>query len=307
MYCPQCNAKIGGPAISDLSDPELQNLLDKAGKGNKGKMANALRREILRRARRRERKGKQEIVQDNASSTAGKPFAPPLALPWICPSCANEIGPPEMSQDAAQERLAAHMEADHNVVWSKTREAIDDGVPARDALHELAAEKTQPPEIYPILQKLPTGHFPFRVLPPGKWEIEQVIAHYRRLSHSPAGFHHGRKPDVSRIERIWSLGATKPWIGEDAWRGYIVFEFANTDRVVLECPFEGNATYVLWGSWRERISWTKAEIRAEHPNRHLWVPHRGNWLNHVRAALRLGQYQGIMFVKPPKPSGSRST
>jgi hypothetical protein len=305
LYCPQCDAKIGGPPIRDLSDPELHNLLDRAGKGNKGKIANALRREILRRARRRERKRQQEIVRDDAANTAGKPFVPPLALPWICPSCANEIGPSEMSRDAAQERLAAHMQANHNVVWSETREATDDGLPARDALHELGAEETKPPETSAILQKVPTGHFPFKLLPPGKWRIEQVIPHYRRLSHSQAGFLQGRKLDVSRIERIWSLGATKPWIGEDAWHGYIVFEFPNTDRVVLECPFEGNATYVLWGNWKERLSWTKTEIRAEQPNRHLWFPHRGNWLNRVRAALRLRQRQGIVYVKPLKPSGSR--
>jgi hypothetical protein len=56
-----------------------------------------------------------------------------------------------------------------------------------------------------------------------------------------------------------SLGPLRCYIGKDFWSGYVVLEFSASDCVVLECPFEGNATYVLF--WRLEIDGEAYQIR----------------------------------------------
>lgn len=312
LYCPECHAKIGGAEISSLSDSELQTLLDREGVGNKGKIASALRREILRRARRKHARREKAANLLNPANTLDGRFADSPGLPWMC-DCGHEIGPPEMPRETARKLLLTHKEAAHSVALSETREALEDSLSAQAALNEIAPSAGQDRGIpnRTVAQNIPVHQLPFRLLPPGTWTPDQVVAHYRRmLQNSPAGLS-GRKLDKSRIEKICWL-APRPstcWIGEKAWDGYHVFEFANSDRVVLDCPFEGNAIYILWGNWKEMISCTKGEIRREFRNFHEWIPHKGNWLGRVRAALRQRQQQAnrIVSVKAKgKPSGSAS-
>ncbi len=115
--------------------------------------------------------------------------------------------------------------------------------------------------------------------------MRDVIEHYRHGSHSlPSGLS-GRKIDNSRLEKIALLRPLRCYIGKETWSGYAVFEFANSNCVVLECPFEGNATYVLWGDWKAMIEHTKAEIRREFENRYTKIVHKGEWLARIREAL----------------------
>jgi hypothetical protein len=92
---------------------------------------------------------------------------------------------------------------------------------------------------------VPVHRLSFTLLPPGEWDIRQVIEHYCKESHSfPSGLL-GRKIDNSRLVKIASLGPLRCYIGKESWSGDVVFEFSASNCVVLECPFEGNATYVL--------------------------------------------------------------
>src|SRR5882724_5108944 len=52
------------------------------------------------------------------------------------------------------------------------------------------------------------------------------------------------------LEQWKKLRPAKCYIGNELWDGYVVFEFGSTKNVVLECPVEGNATYVLSGEWK---------------------------------------------------------
>ena len=54
---------------------------------------------------------------------------------------------------------------------------------------------------------------------------------------------------------------------------------------MLECPFEGNATYVLWGDWKAMAGHTKGEMRRKFENRYTKVVHKGYWLSRIREAL----------------------
>jgi hypothetical protein len=124
-----------------------------------------------------------------------------------------------------------------------------------------------------------------RLLPPGSWSIEDVIAHYRREADRLPDNLVGRELQWRRLLDIKSLGANRCWIGEDSWMGYCVFMFPFSSKAVLECPFEGNATYILSGSWEELAKHTKQSLRAQFPNSHRKVVHRGNWLARVRRSL----------------------
>jgi hypothetical protein len=71
----------------------------------------------------------------------------------------------------------------------------------------------------------------------------------------------------------------------NAWLGYAVYEFTFSDRIVLETPIRGNATYVLSGDWQKMIYLSKAELRSEYADRYTKVVHKGRWIQRVRAAL----------------------
>jgi hypothetical protein len=134
--------------------------------------------------------------------------------------------------------------------------------------------------------KMSTHWLPFTLLPPGTWDIRQVVEHYRKAAHDfPTGFQ-GRDIDMARLEKIKSLNPVRCYIGKESWHGYVVFEFKNSQRVVLECPIEGNATYILSGNWKAMVYHTKAELRQEYANRYTKVVHKGAWLDRIRQALR---------------------
>jgi hypothetical protein len=116
--------------------------------------------------------------------------------------------------------------------------------------------------------------------------MPQVMDHYRKMEHNRASGLEDRQFQWYRLEDIDSLDPIRCWVGEQSWKGYVVFEFSETRRVVLECPFEGNATYILWGNWKSMIGDTKAQIRDDHPDEHLRVLHRTDWLDRIRQALR---------------------
>jgi hypothetical protein len=85
----------------------------------------------------------------------------------------------------------------------------------------------------------------------------------------------------SRLEEIKSLTC---YVGKESWFGYVVFEFTRSSGVVLECPFEGHATNILWGDWKAMVGHTKSEIRDEFADRYTKVVHKGAWLGRIREA-----------------------
>jgi hypothetical protein len=132
-------------------------------------------------------------------------------------------------------------------------------------------------------EEVPVERLSFELLPPGTWDIEHVITYYRREAH--------RMPpdlaDPERFEAIKSLRPAKCYVGTELWLGYVLFEFSKSSRVVLEKPFKGNATYVLWGDWRRMVGHTKLDLRTRFPQNNTKIVHRdkGNWLARIKAAL----------------------
>ena len=127
---------------------------------------------------------------------------------------------------------------------------------------------------------VPVEKLPFELLPPGSWDIEDVIAYYHREAKEFA-----REIQLNRLTAIISLGPIKCYVGTELWVGYVVFEFSESGRVVLECPVEGNATYVLSGDWKKMVGHSKFYLRTNFSHNYTKIVHKGDWLARVKTAL----------------------
>jgi hypothetical protein len=149
----------------------------------------------------------------------------------------------------------------------------------------------------------------FVLLPPGiglRAAIEKYAEITRSHSYSLAGASH----DFERLMRIDAMGKAAIYVGVKLWKGYVAFDFAVSEKVVLECPRSGNATYVLSGEWREMISATKTELRTRYRHLALRIIHSQNWEAHLRAAVfgsrRSGLSQPVFVPKDRLPKRSAS-
>jgi hypothetical protein len=125
---------------------------------------------------------------------------------------------------------------------------------------------------------------PFWILPAGQWTSDDIVEHYKTFQES--GSKTAWEIQWQRIRDIQKLKPVKVWVGEETWNGYVVYEFPDTENVILECPVEGNAVYVLKGNvWKDLIRLSKGEIRGEHQGSYRKVVHRGDWLARTRRAL----------------------
>lgn len=155
--------------------------------------------------------------------------------------------------------------------------------------------QTDIPDPYRIGQEIwwyedntPVKRLAFELLPPGSWSINDVIDYYRReAAYFPCDLA-GRAIEWQRLTEIKVLRPKECYIGTDSWLGYVVFTFDYTSKVVLECPIEGNATYVLSTRWQSMVKFTKRELRENYPGQYVKVVHKGCWLGRVKNALLMG-------------------
>jgi len=138
---------------------------------------------------------------------------------------------------------------------------------------------------------------PFEILPPGEWSIEELLRFYESKSNEIRASGVTGEMQPERLSALVSLKPSTCYRGIDMWTGYHVFSFAWTDRVVLECPLSGNATYVLWGDWKGMAQHTKQELRRVFKSNYVKIIHQGDWLQRVRSALG-----DAVSAKPRSPS-----
>jgi len=124
------------------------------------------------------------------------------------------------------------------------------------------------------------SHLPFRLLPPGVWDVNHVLEYYSNEARHWLG---GRIVDHERLRKIARLNPSHCSVGTEAQLGYILYEFSWSRAVVLECPVVGNATYILWDDWRGMLRLTKSELRSK--TNCLCVRHTDRSFGRVRAAL----------------------
>jgi hypothetical protein len=93
--------------------------------------------------------------------------------------------------------------------------------------------------------------------------------------------------DSSRIEKIATLKPDEVYLGKHEFDGYFVFLFHRARRAVLECPWVGNAIYVIRGDWRQLSRLTKSDLLNRHRHEVRRIIHResGNWFSNLESCL----------------------
>jgi hypothetical protein len=154
------------------------------------------------------------------------------------------------------------------------------------------SETRRPVRPAPLVSPSVEPHsYPFRILPPGVLSLAHVADYYTRMERK-----HGRewaeaRIDKSRFEFLESLLPRDRHVGKLGWDGYVVYEFAWSEKVILECAIVGNAAYVLWGDWLRKVQSTKAQLIEESATCQR-VVHSGLWEQEIKNILGYGRSQG---------------
>ena len=247
------------------------------------------------RCRRRFEERDLAVHVERCSKKALKEFRKRLAR---CPICRTSF---------LKDKLARHMTASHGQTF---------GTPANVPIHfkplpplpapiQNQADRLIPCEkcsqmIYPhaLQRHMRTFHSPeaelrailnsahrlsFVLLPSGR--IRDAVEQFRSLSRTHRQSLNDAVFDWGRLEKVESFGKAAHYVGLKLWKGYVVFQFEDSDSVVLECPLTGNATYVLRGDWKKMVLATKAELRFDYRELTVRIFHNARWENRVRRAM----------------------
>lgn len=197
-------------------------------------------------------------------------------------------------EEAVKEALITWLDNVKDAIMSDimVAEVYEDDYEKTESIADRIALRERPELINRLIKaamkpkgSIPVERLSFELLPPGTWNIDDVIAHFQKeKARLPNGLSK-RSIQEMRLMMIRSLQPEKCYVGSEQWLGYVVFEFADTDKVILECPIEGNATYVLSGDWKSMVQHTKRLLRENYQGRYTKVVHKGDWLNRVRQAL----------------------
>jgi hypothetical protein len=119
----------------------------------------------------------------------------------------------------------------------------------------------------------------FEILPPGERTDEHVRKYYREVVSR--GQLRGFSQD--RLDKMLALPRSGWQKGKAGFYGYIVLMFDHTEKVLLECPVEGNAIYVLNSGEERLLRMSKQElIESSEANR---IVHAGAWYQRLKDEL----------------------
>lgn len=121
----------------------------------------------------------------------------------------------------------------------------------------------------------------WRLLPPGKAGARQAIQHYRNLQRLAPE----RRIQEERLQFMGQLDADERYTGEDSFEGYTCFFFAAKAVAVLECPYYGEATYILKGNWQTLSRHTKTDLLRDFREVTTRVIHTNNFESNFRWRL----------------------
>jgi hypothetical protein len=130
---------------------------------------------------------------------------------------------------------------------------------------------------------IPSKQVNWRILPPGEHPFQTVTEYYRQLLMGGSS----KKEIWERLSAIEALGPANRYYGTDEFKGYLVFYFPDLGKAVLECPFEGNAIYVIDGDWETLSRYSKAKLLRSFSDEVKRVIHKGDWLPRLKKALGL--------------------
>lgn len=120
------------------------------------------------------------------------------------------------------------------------------------------------------------GILPFEIAAPGERTNEHVYAYYREVLRRGQIAHF----DQDRLDKILALPRSGLLKGKAGFYGYIVLQFAHTEKVLLECPVVGNALYVLDSGEERLLRRNKQEHIASDEAKRIF--HTGDWYERVK-------------------------
>lgn len=121
----------------------------------------------------------------------------------------------------------------------------------------------------------------WRILPPGKQPFPELIKHFEHLQTGEAG----SSIDEERLRKLCELERTDTYTGSRDFQGYIVFDYSRYGFAILECPFVGNAIYILIGDWKDLSRLTNAELLNLHSRETIRITHNGSWFDRLKEAI----------------------
>jgi hypothetical protein len=122
---------------------------------------------------------------------------------------------------------------------------------------------------------------PFNPLPPGELSADRLRRYYEGVQRRNPEFRY----EPERLDRAFSLGPKKCYVGTDEFDGYAVFTFSHTERVLLECPVYGNAVYVIDKDWKRLVGMSKRDLLSAYPAEVTKIVHKGEWFAKVKLML----------------------
>ena len=119
------------------------------------------------------------------------------------------------------------------------------------------------------------GKLSWKLLPGGKFDHVNITKHLQVMRAQ----YPQRTYDDSRINKVMGLNPSQAYLGCDEFDGYIVFLFKDCRHAVLECPWTGNALYLLEGDWIALSKMSKSELLNQHYKHARRIIHddSGNW------------------------------
>lgn len=128
---------------------------------------------------------------------------------------------------------------------------------------------------------------PWEILPTKNFALRKLRIHFTDLTKNGSKWS-GRTYEEERLRFIHNeLRPSCGYLGKEGFLGYVVYGFLRTNRVVLECPYYGNATYVLKDKWQTISRLSKWEAREIHSDIVAVVRHTGAWQERLVEELRL--------------------
>lgn len=123
----------------------------------------------------------------------------------------------------------------------------------------------------------------WRLLPGGKIDYPMVTRHLQTIRNQFPK----RSFDDGRIKKVIGLKPSRAYLGSDEFDGYLVFLFEGCRYAVLECPWFGNALYLLEGDWNALSKLSKSELLSRHGSHARRIIHdeNGSWFHQLRREI----------------------